>query len=242
MSSAIKSNKDKESILKKDTVDELNALFRNLKYVQRIEKIYELYDQEDILFTSSFGTNSIFLIDQIHQIKPTQKVHFINTTYHFDETIQYRKNIQKAYNLDIVHVNPNSRQNELTKEEKWWKDHPKMCCTINKIAPLDPIILKHKIWITGLMSNQTNLRSKLDIFEQKGDIIKFYPIIDLERNELNKIWNQKELIKHPLQEQGYGSVGCTHCTHKGAGRSGRWRDSGQSECGLHLSYFYNKKK
>lgn len=224
------------------SIGELNEMFRPLHYTDRIRKLYELFKTDDVLYTSSFGTKSVFLLDAIMAVNSGQRVHFIDTTYHFKETIQYKNYLQSKYDIEIVDILPNPVENKLTADEEWWKDHPRMCCTINKLAPLDPIILQHKIWMSGLMGNQTDLRSRLDIFEKKGDIIKFYPIVDLEKKGFEELFSQKNLDKHPLLEQGYGSVGCTNCTTHGEDRSGRWCNTQQTECGLHLSYFYDKKK
>jgi len=219
----------------------LNELFRPLSPAQRIEQLYDFFEEKDVLYTSSFGTKSIFLIDLVQSVRPTQTVHFIDTTYHFPETISYKESLTQQYGLTVVDIVPDKKQNLMTTEEAWWKDHPRMCCTINKIAPLEPTILEHKVWISGLMGGQTDLRAKLDIFERNGDIIKFHPIIDVKKEDFAKSILNNGLMEHPLKNQGYGSVGCTHCTQEGEDRSGRWCNTTQSECGLHTSYFLKKK-
>lgn len=222
-------------------IQQLNNIFSPLDYKERIDKLYHYFQEEEILFTSSFGTKSIFLIDAMQEIRPSQSIHFIDTTYHFDETIYYKNQLARKYDLKVIDILPDKIQNELTKTDEWWNDHPKMCCSINKVAPLKTYTAKHKIWISGLRKSQTKHRSSLSIFEDKGDIIKFYPLLDLSDKEFSKIKHEKSLESHPLEEQGYGSVGCKHCTARGNGRDGRWAGKNQTECGLHLNYFYNKK-
>jgi len=165
------------------SVDELNEIFTPLSYRERIEKLYDFFESEEVLYTSSFGTKSAFLLHLISQIRPSQKVHFINTTYHFKETLDYKDHLAKVLDLEVIDVLPGEKENRLTFDEKWWIDHPKMCCSINKVVPLDPIVAQHKVWISGLMSYQTNFRSRLRVFEQQGDIIKFHPIVDIEEAE-----------------------------------------------------------
>jgi len=111
---------------------ELNPVFSPLYFEDRIRKIYEYYSHEDIIFTTSFGTKSIFLIHLIHKINPLQKIHFINTTYHFPETIGYMEELKDTYNLEVIEVLPEGNEHKLTTEEQWWKEHPKMCCTLDK--------------------------------------------------------------------------------------------------------------
>ena len=227
--------------LRKLNLNELNAIFAPLSYTDRIKTLYEYFAEEEVLFTSSFGTKSAFLLHLISQIHPSQPVHFIDTTYHFQETLEYKNRLIERYDLKVVDVLPSEAQNKMTTDEEWWKEHPRMCCTINKIAPLEPIVAQHQVWISGLMSYQTDFRSRLRVFEQQGDILKFHPLIDIEEGEFLYQKGVNKLPEHPLQTQGFGSVGCLHCTKKGAGRAGRWTGTGKTECGLHPNY-YNKKE
>ena len=223
-------------------IEELNAIFTPLDFKERIARLYNYFPLKEVLYTSSFGTKSVFLLHLISQIKPQQTVHFIDTTYHFPETIAYKENLGEQFGLRIIDVRPAEEENRLTNQDQWWKEHPKMCCSINKVVPLEPIIARHQVWISGLMSYQTNFRSHLRVFEQQGDIIKFHPIIDIDEGEFLYHRDFYQLPRHPLEEQGYGSIGCTHCTVKGQGRSGRWKDTGKTECGLHPGYFTRKKQ
>ena len=223
-------------------MSKLNESFKKLSFEDRIRYLYDVFDEKDVLFTSSFGTRSILLIDLVSKIRPSQKIHFINTTYHFEETIKYKERLADMYGVDIIDVVPHAGQNALTRNESWWEMHPRLCCTINKIAPLEPIIQKHKVWITGLMAYQTTFRSRLNIFEQPGDIIKFHPLIDITKDSFERRLLWHGLKRHPLEKEGYGSVGCMHCTKKGKGRSGRWSRTEQTECGLHPKTYHFYKK
>ena len=234
-------NSQKESHWRDLSIELLNDIFTPLNFRERLRLLYKYFDTSDVLMTSSFGTKSVFLLHLISEIQPKQKVHFINTTYHFEETLAYKRQLTQLFDLDVVEILPGKKENKLTKEEAWWKEHPKMCCTINKVAPLEPIKAKHKVWISGLMSYQTDFRSRLRIFEKQGEIIKFHPIIDIDEGEFLYHLSLNELPAHPLEEHGYGSVGCVHCTAQGEGRSGRWKGTSKTECGLHPSYFVKKK-
>ena len=223
------------------SVEELNAIFTPLSFKERIARLYQFFDKKEVLFTSSFGTKSVFLLHLVSQIEPGQKVHFIDTTYHFKETLKYKRQLTKLLKLDLVDILPREAENKITREDQWWIDHPKMCCSINKVVPLEPIVARHSVWISGLMAKQTEFRSHLRVFEQQGDILKFHPLIDIDEGEILYHKSFYKLPDHPLEKKGYGSIGCTHCTVKGEGRSGRWKGKNKTECGLHPSYF-NKKK
>jgi phosphoadenosine phosphosulfate reductase len=223
------------------SVAHLNEVFTPLGFKERIKKLYDYFPEEAVLYTSSFGTKSVFLLHLISQIRSGQKVHFIDTTYHFPETIAYKEKIGKQLGLRIIDIRPSDRENTITREDRWWIEHPKMCCSINKVVPLEPFVARHKVWISGLMSYQTDFRSRLRVFEEQGDIIKFHPLVDIDEGEFLYHMDYHNLPRHPLEQHGYGSVGCTHCTAKGEGREGRWKGKEKSECGLHPSYFTKKK-
>lgn len=222
------------------SIDLLNEIFTPQTYKERLKMLYKYFDPEEVLYTCSFGTKSVFLLSLLKEVNPKQKIHFIDTTYHFPETLAYKKQLQDLLDLDIVDVKPAKEENKLTRDEEWWIEHPKMCCTINKIAPLEPIKARHKIWISGLMAYQTPFRSHLRVFEKQGDIIKFHPIVDINEGEFLFHLDKHQLPRHPLERHGYGSIGCTHCTKKGEGREGRWKGSDRTECGLHPGYFIKK--
>jgi len=233
---------DKEREWRDLSIDLLNDVFTPLPFEDRLRLLYKYFAEEEVLYTSSFGTKSVFLLHLLHKIRPMQPVYFIDTTYHFPETIAYKKKLTEQLGLKVIDVLPEPEQNALTREEAWWKEHPRMCCSINKVVPLEPIKARHKVWISGLMAHQTEFRARLRVFEKQGDIIKFHPLIDIDEGEFLYYLSYYNLPEHPLEEKGYGSVGCTHCTQKGKGRSGRWQGTTQSECGLHPGYFLNKMK
>ena len=221
-------------------LEELNEVFTPMTYLERLKKLYQHFDPSEVLLTSSFGTKSVFLLHLIHEIEPRQKVYFIDTTYHFPETVAYKEQLVELFNLEVINVLPEPVQNKLTRDEAWWNDHPRMCCTINKIAPIEPVVAKHKVWISGLMAYQTPFRAHLRIFEQQGDILKFHPLIDIDEGAFLYHLSYNKLPRHPLEAEGFGSIGCVHCTNKGEGRSGRWAGKAKTECGLHPNYFTKK--
>lgn len=223
------------------SVELLNDIFGPLTFEERIRSLYKYFDEKAVLFTSSFGTRSAFLLYFVSTIRPTQKVHFIDTTYHFPETLAYKETLTRRFGLTVVDVLPEAEENALTREEAWWRDHPRMCCSINKVVPLEPIKAQHKVWISGLIGSETEFRAHLRIFERQGDILKFHPLIDIDPGEVPYHFSLHNLPRHPLEAQGYGSIGCTHCTQKGQGRDGRFNGQGRTECGLHPSYFIKKE-
>lgn len=244
MESSIKAEKSAELIEPDSSrsIPSLNDRFIKLTPIERLHELYKIYDISEVLFTSSFGANSAYLLFLLSQVNPQQEVHFINTGYLFDQTISYKDKLAEKFGLKVIELNPRKHEHLLTKEENWWVDHPKMCCAINKIAPLDFAKRDKKVWVSGVLGFQTEFRSNLGIFAPQGDLLKFHPLIDIEEGNFLYETSINKLPKHPLAEIGYGSIGCTHCTEQGAGRSGRWAGSEKTECGLHTHFFKNKKE
>lgn len=213
-------------------IEELNNKYRNLGPEERIKALYKDFDR--ILFTSSFGTTSAFLLHLFNKVNPRQPVHFLDTTYHFNETLQYKKQLSELLQLQVIDVRPEEWKSRFTQEDKTWNSDPDLCCSINKVEPLDKIRPGFRVWVSGLMSSQNAYRESLKIFEQKENIIKFFPIVDLTEKDVFEYIRKNDLPEHPLLKAGFNSVGCFHCTVAGKGRSGRWINKSKTECGLHL--------
>jgi phosphoadenosine phosphosulfate reductase len=88
--------------------------------------------------------------------------------------------------------------------------------------------------VSGLMEWQSDHRASLDIFENRGEILKFYPLLDVTKEERDEFIAKHKLPFHPLVKKGYQSIGCSHCTVAGEERNGRWNNNPKTECGLHL--------
>lgn len=212
----------------------LNSIYSNLNPIQRLEKLFTDFDHNDILVTSSFGTTSGILMSMVSKAAPGHPIHFIDTTFCFKKTIAYKNLLTEILGLNIIHILPTIEDNTSARATKLWENDPDQCCYLNKIKPFEPFTLNKKIWISGLLMNQSPFRANLEIFEQRQNIVKMHPNIDTSAMQFDMYLADNGIPPHPLKLQGYDSVGCTHCTSKGEGRSGRWADSVKTECGLHL--------
>ncbi len=186
------------------------------------------------MLTSSFAATSAYLLHLVSTCCPEQEILFIDTKYHFKETLTYKDYLTNVYGLNVRNVQAPADKHAYTSANKTWHTDPDGCCAINKVEPLDAHKKRHSIWISGLMDWQSDHRKGLDIFEDRGDIIKFYPLLDISREQREAYYKDHYLPFHPLQAKGYFSIGCNHCTLPGKGRDGRWNNSPKTECGLHL--------
>lgn len=212
----------------------LNKLYQSLSIHKRVEKLYEDFEGDDIMLTSSFAATSAMLLKVFSDVNKSQKIYFIDTGYHFKETIIYKDYLTKLYDLNVVDVTAEEWKHEFTSEDKTWTKDPDMCCSINKVEPLDKIKQNYKVWISGLMRWQSDHRESLDYFEDRNGMVKFYPLLDVTSDGRESFIKDHHLPFHPLVSKGYFSIGCEHCTLPGKGREGRWNNSPKTECGLHL--------
>jgi phosphoadenosine phosphosulfate reductase len=216
------------------SIAELNDIFRPLQPEQRITELYRHFTTNDVMLTSSFAATSAYLLHLFSVYQPEQEVLFIDTGYHFEETLIYKEYLTKVYGLKRREVRAEAWKHEFTTKDETWTKDPDYCCTINKVEPLEKLKEEHEIWVSGLMSWQSDRRATLDIFEERGGVIKFYPLLDVTREQREAYIKDHLLPFHPLQSKGYFSIGCKHCTQPGEGREGRWNNSPKTECGLHL--------
>ena len=187
-------------------IQDLSKKYTSLSIEKRIEELFKDYASDDIVFTSSFGTTAGILLYLVNKINPQQAIYFLDTTYHFKETIDYKNELKDLLNLNIVEVLPEAWKNEFTKNDQTWTKDPDLCCSINKVEPMDKLKVGKKIWISGLLAFQNEHRKNLDIFEEKKDINKFYPIIDMTAQEVKDFYQNNKIPLHPLQNQGYSRI------------------------------------
>ncbi|MBT28681.1 MAG: phosphoadenylyl-sulfate reductase [Thalassobius sp.] len=222
-------------------IEELNASYANLSPLERLAKFYKEFGDKNILVSSSFGTTSAYLLDLISKTNRKQEIHLINTGYLFKETLDYAEDLSLKLGLNIKTIKPDFHHHQYTAQNRTWEKDPNLCCSVNKVLPFEEIKKGKDFWISGLIGKQSHSRKDKDIFERNGDIIKFHPIIDIELEDVKTYLSKNNLPTNPLFHKGYESVGCFHCTAKGKGRSGRWKSSTKTECGLHLPSEKNMK-
>lgn len=212
----------------------LNTQYADLDVYQRVEQLYKDFDTNEIMLTSSFAATSAFLLKVFSDVNKDQVIYFIDTGYHFKETLIYRNYLEQLYDLNVVNVTAPAKDHQLTKDTEMWKKQPNRCCEINKVQPLQLIKKDFKIWVSGLMRWQSDFRNSLNYFEQREEIVKFYPLLDIDYLGRDEFIKKHHLPFHPLKSKGYSSIGCQHCTVPGEDRSGRWNNFPKTECGLHL--------
>ncbi|MCF6361277.1 MAG: phosphoadenylyl-sulfate reductase [Cyclobacteriaceae bacterium] len=215
-------------------IERLNKKYHSLSPDERIKELYVDFGQQEVMLTSSFAATSAFLLKLFSDIHNSQKIYFIDTGFHFKETLIYKEYLTLLYELNVESVKAEKWKHDFTIDDNTWENDPNLCCSVNKVEPLEELKSNYKVWVSGLMSWQSDHRSSLDIFEERSGILKFYPLLDVTRDERESYIKDHHLPFHPLISKGYFSIGCKHCTLPGKGREGRWNNSPKTECGLHL--------
>jgi len=223
-----------KTALGSNELNKLNATYEPLTFQDRVEQLFKDFKPEEILITTSLGSTSSILLHLLSKVAPDHPIYLINTGYLFDETLRHKEHVAKKLNINIVDVHPSENKHQFTQENVTWEFNSDLCCFVNKIDPMNKLKEGKKIWISGLLRFQNENRRHLQIFHQHRDIVKFHPIIDMKQEDVGLYHQVFDLPVNSLFYQGYGSIGCYHCTARGEGREGRWLNTNKNECGLHL--------
>jgi phosphoadenosine phosphosulfate reductase len=207
-----------------------------------IRKHIEAYQERGLkLFsTSSFQTHSIVLLHILSQIDRNIPIYFINTGFHFPETIVYRDQIAELLGLNLVdlHSNTSKHMQKDASGKLLFTSDPDFCCHLNKVQPLDNVLAEHDVWINGVRADQSAVRKRMKV-EQPAPhgTFRFHPMLDWNSRMIEQYLKEYKLPRHPLEAQGYFSIGCEPCTRKFdpemMEREGRWYGLNKTECGLH---------
>ena len=192
-----------------------------------------------IASVSSFGAESAVLLHMVAGIDADVPVIFTNTQKMFGETLAYRDELSERLGLTDLRVfRPDPRLLRL-KDDKGlrWSYDPDGCCEIRKVEPLRRALAPFSAWISGRKGFQAGTRKALPRFEVEDGRLKINPLADWPKADLDAYFAEHELPRHPLEAQGYLSIGCAPCTSRVQPgedpRAGRWRGWDKVECGIH---------
>jgi phosphoadenosine phosphosulfate reductase len=194
-----------------------------------------------IALVSSFGAESAILLHMISDIDKALPIIFLDTGKLFPETLAYRDELVARLGLTGVRsVRPSGAQLAAWDPDgRLWEKDVDLCCAIRKTNPLDAALEGFDAWITGRKRAQGGARSQVNLVETGPDgRITVNPLTHWDDDMIETYFELHDLPRHPLQAQGYSSIGCATCTAMPrAGedkRSGRWAGQDKTECGIHL--------
>ena len=194
-----------------------------------------------LALVSSFGAESVVLLHLAAQLKPDLPVLFLDTGMLFGQTLDYRRSLAAKLGLsqvrdlrpvftDLATVDPDA---------KLWQTDTEACCHLRKVLPLDRALEGYEAWITGRKRFHGGDRVSLPVVEAADHQVKFNPLANWGKAELDAYMVAHNLPAHPLVAQGFPSIGCWPCTQAVENdedvRAGRWAGSEKSECGIHVA-------
>jgi phosphoadenosine phosphosulfate reductase len=186
---------------------------------------------DGLVLASSF--QDCVLIDLVSQVAPNIEVVFLDTQYHFAETLWYVETVQRRYGLNLRVIGPDIEPDDR------WLDDPDACCAARKVVPMAKALAGRTAWMTGLRRDEAPTRVNTPVvgYDVGRGMVKVNPIATWTEADVARYSTDRGLPEHPLREKGYASIGCWPCTRPvGDGedeRAGRWAGLDKLECGLH---------
>lgn len=219
--------------------DRLNTKYAGVDTLTMLRRLIVEENLGRLAVVSSFGTESAVLLHLIAQVSREIRVTFVDTLKMFPETLAYRETLLAhlgLHNADVVTPDPERLAQKDEKGLRWSYD-PDGCCDIRKVEPLARAKAGLDSWISGRKAFQSVTRENLPRFEIDNGLLKINPLGDWVKADLDAYFAAQQLPRHPLEAQGYLSVGCAPCTSKVLPgedpRAGRWRGWEKTECGIH---------
>ena len=169
------------------------------------------------------------------------KVLFLDTGYHFAETIGTRDAVEQVYGVDMINLTPQhsvAEQDELVGRNLFARN-PGECCRLRKVVPLKAGLSNYDAWVTGIrrVEAPTRANAPLISFDEGFGLVKINPIAAWSDEQMQDYIDANGVLVNPLVDEGYPSIGCAPCTAKpepgSDPRSGRWAGRAKTECGLH---------
>lgn len=192
---------------------------------------YDRYGS-DLVLAASF--QDCVMIDIVYKTVPDVEVAFLDTQYHFAETLWYVEQIKARYGLNLNVIRPETELDDL------WHNDPDACCRVRKVEPMKRALAGKAAWMSGVRRAESPTRANTPFvsYDLSRGLVKVNPIAGWSDADVAGYVRDHDLPVHPLSERGYEAIGCWPCTRPvGAGedgRAGRWSGMEKTECGLHL--------
>jgi phosphoadenosine phosphosulfate reductase len=173
--------------------------------------------------------------------RPGVPILFLDTGYHFAETLGTRDAVESVYDIHLLNITPEhtvEEQDEMKGKDLFARE-PNECCRLRKVVPLRKALSGYAAWVTGLRRVEAPTRANAPVisYDESFGLVKVNPIVAWTEQEVHNHIEKNGVLVNPLVDEGYPSIGCAPCTVKPAEgedpRSGRWQGRNKTECGLH---------
>jgi phosphoadenosine phosphosulfate reductase len=175
------------------------------------------------------------------RVSPGIDVVFLDTGYHFAETIGTRDAVAATLPVNVANATPEQTvaEQDAAYGKDLYKTDPDLCCALRKVAPLQNALEHYDAWATGLRRDETRDRVIAPVvgWDEKKGKVKVSPLARWDDDDVARYIEENGVLVNPLQYDGYPSIGCWPCTRRVAPgedkRSGRWAGTNKTECGIH---------
>ena len=218
----------------------LNAELRDAHPATILRAAYDHFGDK-LALVSSFGAESAVLLHLAAQVSADIPVLFLDTGMLFGQTLDYRQQLASRLGLkDVRDLRPSFEDLAVGDPgSDLWKTDTDACCHIRKVVPLDAALGGFDAWVTGRKRFHGGDRLRLAVVEESEGKLKFNPLANWSKAELDAFAAEHDLPAHPLVSAGFPSIGCWPCTKpvdEGQDvRAGRWSGSQKTECGIHTA-------
>jgi phosphoadenosine phosphosulfate reductase len=237
MSGLISRTETTEDVLR-ELADAAQARFADRPAAEVLAWAGQTFGPGLVLASSMADTHLVHLTQTV---VPGVDVLFLDTGYHFPETIGTRDAVGAVYDVNLISVLPRQTVAEQDAEygAKLHDRDPERCCALRKVEPLERGLSPYTAWINGMRRVDAPTRKDIRTvdFDAKRGMVKISPIAAWTDEDVREYVEQHGVLVNPLFEDGYTSIGCAPCTRRTAPgedpRSGRWAGFSKTECGLH---------
>lgn len=200
---------------------------------------------ERLAVATSFQSSGLVILHLLKDLRPGVPVLFLETGFHFPETLAFRDRIAKGWGLQVVDLrgsHGSAEEQERRHGPELYRTDPDKCCAINKVQPLQQALEDLDGWISGVRRDQSPVRSETPVLEAQmlpsgREVLKIHPLAHWSAADVTEYIERHDIPTHPLLERGYRSIGCWPCTRPVGPdedeRDGRWDGFTKTECGIH---------
>lgn len=220
---------------------ELAAVSRELEHAPASRVVEWAWDRfgDGLVLAASF--QDCVLVDVATKVAPDVEVVFLDTGYHFAETIGTRDAVAATLPVNLISITPvqSVAEQDATYGKDLYARDPDLCCALRKVQPLNDVLSKYDAWATGLRRAETHNRVIAPVigWDDKKGKVKVSPLARWSDDQVDRYIAENGVLVNPLQYDGYPSIGCWPCTRRVAPgddpRSGRWAGLNKTECGIH---------
>jgi phosphoadenosine phosphosulfate reductase len=232
------------TLITDEEIRELNARFETAPAEEILR--WALVDSgiERIAIASAFQAEGTCVMHMASRIRPDVEVLFLNTGYHFAETLAFKEQLAERLGLTVVDLVGRYTVEEQAERfgPRLYERDPDRCCELNKVEPMFEALQKLDAWITAYRRDSSPTRANAPILDRYDlepgrPILKVNPVATWTRRDTWAYLREHDLPHNPLYDLGYASIGCAPCTRMRfpgePERAGRWAGLAKWECGIH---------